>query len=95
MIIRCSKSQKTRKGEKHFNGPKAFIKYSSDMHDIYENIEEYNPDNKRKILNVFDNIVADKLANKKLNPIIKDLFIRGTKLNISLFIKLILFVFII
>ena len=34
------------------------------MHDIYENIEEYNPDNKRKILNVFDNIVADKLANK-------------------------------
>ena len=40
------------------------------MDDIYKNIEEYNLNKKRKILIVFDDIVADLLSNKKLNPII-------------------------
>ena len=35
------------------------------MDDIYQNLEEYNPDKKRKILIVFDNIIADMLSNKK------------------------------
>ena len=54
------------------------------MDDIYKNIEGYNPNKKRKILIVFDNMIADMLSNKKLNPIVTELFIRDRKLNISL-----------
>ena len=54
------------------------------MDDIYKSIEEYNPNKKRKILIVFDDMIADMLSNKKLNPIVTELFIRGRKLNISL-----------
>ena len=45
------------------------------MDDIYKNIEEYNPNKKQKILNVFDDMVSDMLSNKKLNPIVTELFI--------------------
>ena len=54
------------------------------MEDIYTNIEEYNPNKNRKILIVFDDIIADMLSNEKLNPIVTKLFIRGRNLNISL-----------
>ena len=54
------------------------------MDDIYKNIEEYNPNKKCKILIVFDDIITDMLSNKKLNPIVIELFIGGRKLNISL-----------
>ena len=54
------------------------------MDDIYKNIEEYNRNKKRKILILFDDMIADMLSNKKLDPIITELFIRGRKLNISL-----------
>ena len=37
------------------------------MDDTYENIEEYNPNKKHKILIVFDDIIADMLSNKTLN----------------------------
>ena len=46
------------------------------MGNIYENIEEYNLDKKRKILILFDDQIADILSNKKLNPIVTELFIR-------------------
>ena len=69
---------------KHFNDPKAFIEYSNDMHDVYKNIDEYNPDKENKILIVFDDMIADMIHNKKLNSIVTELFIRGRKLNISL-----------
>ena len=49
-----------------------------------KNTEEYNPNKKRKILIVFDDMIADILSNKKLNLIVNKLFIRGKKLNISL-----------
>ena len=71
-------------GLKHFNDPKAFIEYSNDMHDIYKNINYYNPDKENKILIVFDDMIADMINNKKLNSIVTELFIRGRKLNISL-----------
>ena len=71
-------------GLKHFNDSKAFLEYSNDMDDIYKIVQEYNPNKKRKILIVFDAMVADVLSNKKLNPIVTELFIRGRKLNISL-----------
>ena len=70
-------------GLKHFNDPKAFIKYSNDMQDVYKNIEEYNIGIKRKIL-VFDDMIAVMNNNKKLNSLVTELFIRGRKLNISL-----------
>ena len=69
---------------KYFNDSKTFIKYSNDLDDIYKNIEKYNPNKKQKILIVFDDIIADMLTNKKFNPIVTELFIRGRKLNISL-----------
>ena len=70
-------------GLKHFNDPKTFIKYSNDMQDVYKNIDEYNIDKERKILIVFDDMIADMINNKKLS-IVTELFIRGRKLNISL-----------
>ena len=53
------------------------------MDHIYKNTEEYNPNKKHKILIVFDDMIADLLNNKKLNPIETE-FIRSRKLNISL-----------
>ena len=63
-------------GSKHLNDSKAFIEYSNDMDDIYNNIEEQNPNKKRKIIIVFD-MITDILSNKKLNPILTELFNRG------------------
>ena len=60
------------------------IQYSNDVDDIYKNIEEYNSNMKRKISIVFDDMIAEMLNNKKVNPIVTELFIRGRKLNISL-----------
>ena len=71
-------------GLNHLNDPKAFIEYSNDMQDIYKNIDEYNIDQERKILIVFDDMIADMINNKKLNSIVTELFIRCRKLNISL-----------
>ena len=71
-------------GLKHFNDPKAFIEYFNDMHDVYKNIDDDNPDKENKILIVFDDMIADMIHNKKLNSIVTELFIRGRKLNISL-----------
>ena len=51
---------------------------------VYKNIEDYNLGRERKILIVFDDMIADMINNKKLNPIITELFIRGRKLNISI-----------
>ena len=71
-------------GFKYLNDLKALIKYSNDMGDIYKSIDEYNPNKKRKILIIFDDMIADILSNKKLHPIVSELFIRGIKLSISL-----------
>ena len=54
------------------------------MDDVYENINDYNPIRKRKKLIVFDDMIADIMTNKKFQAIIKELFIRCRKLNISL-----------
>ena len=54
------------------------------MDNIYENIEEYNPNKECKILIVFDDMIVDIVSNKKLNPGATEIFIRERKLNISL-----------
>ena len=71
-------------GIKHVNDSKAFIECSNTMDDVYENIDHYNLNRKRKILIVFDDMIADIMTNKKFQSIIKELFIRCRKLNISL-----------
>ena len=71
-------------GAKHFNDSKTFTEYLNNIANIYKNIEDYNPNKKRKILIAFDDIIADILNSKKLNPIVAKLFSRGRKLNISL-----------
>ena len=60
------------------------MEYSNDMQDVYKNIEDCNPGKKRKVLIVFDDMIAEMINNKKLNPIVAELFIRGRKINISI-----------
>ena len=69
---------------KHFNDPNAFTECSNTMDDVFENIHDYNPSRKRKVLIMFDGIIADIMTNKKFQTIIKELFIICRKLNISL-----------
>ena len=71
-------------GIKHLNNPKAFIEGSNTMNDVYENINDYNPIRKIKVLIVFDDMIADNKGNKNLQAIIEELFIRCRELNISL-----------
>ena len=54
------------------------------MQDVYKNIEDYNPGKKRKILIVFDDMIADVINNKRLKAIVTELFTKGRKLNISI-----------
>ena len=53
------------------------------MQDAFKNIKEYNPSRKCIVLIVFDDIIDDIISNKKLRPIVTELFFRGRKLNIS------------
>ena len=71
-------------GIKHLNDSKAFTECSNTMNDVYANIDNYNPKRKRKILIVFDDMIADIMTNKKFQSIIKELFIRCRKINITL-----------
>ena len=60
------------------------MEYSNVMLDVYKNLEDYNPDKKRKVLLVFDDMIADLINNKRLNLAVTELFIRGRKLGISI-----------
>ena len=60
------------------------MEYSNDMSDVYKNIEDYNPDKERKVLIVFDDMIADMINNKRLSPVMTELFIRGRKLDTSI-----------
>ena len=76
-------NKREKKGLDHYDDPKAFMEYSNDMQDVYKNIEDYNPKKNRKVLIVFDDMIADMINNKKLNPIVTKLFTRDRKINIS------------
>ena len=54
------------------------------MDDIYVNIEDYNKKLKRKVLIVFDDMISHVMSDKKAQQVLKELFIRCRKLNISL-----------
>ena len=70
-------------GIKYCNDLNAFIECSNRMDDVYQNIDDCNPSRKRKILIVFDGMIADIMSNKEFQVIIKESFIRCRKLNIS------------
>ena len=69
-------------GTKHLNDPKAFVERSAYMDDVCNNIDDYNPTAKRKVLIVFDDMITDIMTNKKFQAIFKELFIRYRKSNI-------------
>ena len=52
-------------GIKHVNDSNAFIEYSNTMDDVDENVDNYNPSRKRKILIIFNDMIADIMTNKK------------------------------
>ena len=76
-------NKRDKVGLKHYDDPRAFIKYSDDMQDVYKSIEECNLSMKRKILIVFDDMISDMINNKKLNPIVTELLIRERNFSIS------------
>ena len=55
-------------GTNHFNDPNAFTEFSNRMDDVDQNIDDYNPSRKRKILIVFDDVIADIMTNKNFKP---------------------------
>ena len=54
------------------------------MIDVFENIDNYSPLRKPKVLIVFDDMIADIMKNKKFQQILEELFTRSRKINISL-----------
>ena len=77
---------KSRKdaGIKNYNDPNAFNECSNTMNDVFSNIDDCNPKRKRRILIVFGDMIADIMANKKCESVIRELFVRCRKLNISI-----------
>ena len=77
---------KTREqaGIKNLQDKNAFIEYSNSMVDIYDDINDFNEKRKRKVLIVFDNMISHVMSNEKVQQVLKELFIRCRKLNISL-----------
>ena len=71
-------------GNESLKNRKTFIDYSQTIDGVYENLEDYNGKKKRKVLRVFDDMKADMKSNKKLSPIVTELFLRGRECNILL-----------
>ena len=71
-------------GTNHFDDPNAFIECSNRIDDIYQIMDDYNASRQREILFVLDDMIADIMSNKTFQAIIRELFIRCRKLNISL-----------
>ena len=76
--------KKEKAGINFNNDPNAFSEYSNSMNDILSNIEDYNKKRNRKVLIIFDDTISNVMSDKKAQKILKDLFIRCRKLNISL-----------
>ena len=79
-------------GLEHYNGIKPFIEYSYDPNDIYKNIDENSPNKKCKTLIVFDDMIADMLCFRILNPNQQNYLLEVKKTrHFSCFHQLILF----
>ena len=77
-------NKREQAGIKNLNDPKAFIEYSDDMDDVLDNINNYNKNRDKKVLIVFADMIADIEYNKNFKKIIKELFYKARKINISL-----------
>ena len=71
-------------GIKNLNDPHTFIEYSSDMNGVLQDINNYNKNRNKKVLIIFDDMIADIMGSEKFKSIVKELFIRCRKLNISI-----------
>ena len=77
-------SRREQAGIKNLNDPKAFIEYSGDMNDVLHDINNYNKNRDKKVLIVFDDMIADIEYNKNFKRIFKELFYRARKINVSI-----------
>ena len=77
-------NKREQAGIKNLNHPHAFIEYSSDMNDVLDDIKNYNKNRDKKVLIIFDDMIADIMRSKNFKGIVKELFIRCRKLNISI-----------
>ena len=77
-------NKRQQAGTKNLNNPHAFIEYSNDMNDVLEDINNYNKNRDKKVLIIFDDMIADIMRSEKFKAIVKELFIRCRKLNISI-----------
>ena len=77
-------NKREQAGIKNLNDPHAFIEYSDDIDDVLDDINNYNKNRDKKVLVVFDDVIADLECNKKFKRIIKELFYRARKINVSI-----------
>ena len=77
-------SKREQAGIKNLNDPHAFIEYSNDMNDVLDDINNYNNNRDKKVLIIFDDMIADVMRSEKFKAIVKEIFIRCRKLNISI-----------
>ena len=77
-------NKREQAGIKNLNDPHAFIEYSDDMNDVLDDINDYNKNRDKKVLIVFDDMIADIEYNKNFKRIIKELFYKARKINVSI-----------
>ena len=77
-------NRREQAGIKNLNNPHAFIEYSDDMNDVLDDVNNYNKNRDKKILIAFDDMIADVEYNKNFKRIIKELFYRTRKINVSI-----------
>ena len=78
-------NKREQAGIKNLNDRHVFIEYSNDMNDVLDDINNYNKNRDKKVLIIFDDMIADIMRSEKFKAIVKELFIRCRKLNISIF----------
>ena len=77
-------NRREKVGIKKLKNPRAVIDYLQTVDDVYENLEDYNPTKRRRVLIVYDDMITDVESNKKLSPIVTKLFLSGRKLILHL-----------
>ena len=77
-------NKREQTGIKNLNDPHDFIEYSDDMNHVLDGINDCNKNRDKKVLIVFDDMIADIEYNKNFKRIIKELFYRARKINASI-----------
>ena len=77
-------NKREQAGIKNLDDTKAFIEYSDDMDDVLDDINNYNKNRDKKVLIVFDDMIADIEYNKNFKQVIKELFYTASKINVSI-----------